>query len=150
MTKILNKLSIVFLLILFCFFGFSAFLDYDLKAVVSGSMEPEISVGSLVVIVPEDNLEVGDIITFRKGKNLVTHRVVSRQNDTYITAGDANDTTDPKPVDKESVVGEVAFSIPFLGFFIQGVQTPLGFTIFIFIGLLIILIEEILKTDEKD
>ncbi len=112
-------------------------------------MEPEISVGSLAVIVPAENLEVGDVITFEKKDALVTHRIVSIDNSSLITAGDANDAPDKDPVERSRVVGELFLAIPFLGFFIEFIQTSLGLTVFIFIGLLIILIEEILKTDEN-
>lgn len=149
MKSFLNKLIILFLTAFFCLFFFSLFLDYELKTVVSGSMEPEISVGSLVIITPEDNLRVGDVITFQKRDALITHRIVAKTNGGFITAGDANDAPDKDSVDKKRVLGKVFFVIPLVGYFIEFIQTPLGFTVFIFIGLLIILIEEILETDEN-
>lgn len=150
MKGFFNKLTIIFLSLLFCFFFFSLFFDYQLKTVVSGSMEPKISTGSLIVIVPTQSFEVGDIVTFKKGNALVTHRVVSISGNKLITAGDANDSPDRDPVEKSKVVGGLFIAIPLLGYFIEFIQTPFGLTIFIFIGLLIILLEDFFEKDEID
>ena len=147
MKSIFNKLILIFFISLFCFFFFSLFFDYQLKTVVSGSMEPEISIGSLAVITSEDDPEVGEVITFERGNVLVTHRVISKTNGELITQGDANESPDKSPVDREDVIGRVSFSVPLIGFLVEFIQTPLGVTVLIFIGLVIILIEE-LKADE--
>ena len=52
-------------------------MGYGIYEVVSGSMEPEIPVGSVVYVKaarPEE-VEAGDVIAFNKGGSVITHRV---------------------------------------------------------------------------
>lgn len=89
--------------------------------VESASMTPELPVNSLVIVVPceSSEIEVGDIITyvFNESGLMVTHRVVSvdKEDKTFTTKGDANDTADPSPVMWGNVVGKVVFDVPLLG-----------------------------------
>lgn len=92
-------------------------------AVSSGSMEPACHVGSAVYVrkVDADELETGDVITFRLGGDaLATHRIVEVIHDgdelSFRTKGDANDVADAAPVEADRVVGRVCFSIPYLGY----------------------------------
>ncbi|MBD5552280.1 MAG: signal peptidase I [Lachnospiraceae bacterium] len=91
-------------------------------AIVSGSMEPEIPVGSIVYVgkVQPEELISGEIITFYTGtgsEGAVTHRVVENRNGEkeLVTKGDANMAPDPMPVSYERVVGRVKLHIPGLG-----------------------------------
>lgn len=108
---------------------------WRVDAVLSGSMEPEIKAGSLVVTRPEkpEMVAVGDIITFRqmtKNGELASHRVigVSRNSPIYFeTKGDANDKADPIKVSANSLVGEICLHLPMLGSFVEFLKTPTGF-----------------------
>ena len=98
-------------------------LGYDSYVVVSGSMEPAITVGSIVyshAVDPAD-IEAGDVIVFVdpvRGETPITHRVVS--NDVarceLVTKGDANAGTDIDPVRYENVLGRVSMHIPYVGY----------------------------------
>lgn len=91
---------------------------YQIYNVLSGSMEPTIQTGSLVVVqgVKPEAIESDDVITFQdETGNITTHRVVSVQEDSYVTKGDANEIIDPMAVMKESLIGKVVFHIPYLG-----------------------------------
>ena len=103
--------------------------------VLSGSMEPTIPVGSVVLIKPIDPLAVqpGDVITFQAApgvKEVITHRVVRFQPDTtppsFITKGDANKGEDIDPVPVGAVRGEVWFHVPYVGNVSELVQGPQG------------------------
>ena len=88
--------------------------------VVSGSMEPEIPVGSLVFIDQRDqSVDPGDVIAYGIGDTMdtiIVHRVVDQNNDgTYITKGDSNDTADPASVTKQQIVGKEIFCVPKAG-----------------------------------
>ncbi len=90
--------------------------------VVSGSMEPEIPVGSLVFIDQRDqSVDPGDVIAYRIGDTMdtiIVHRVVDQNNDgMYITKGDSNDTADPASVTKQQIVGKEIFCVPKAGKF---------------------------------
>ena len=108
-------------------------LGYELFVIQSGSMEPNYRVGSLVYVKPVDaaELEVGDVITFELGNGVRgTHRIIEvlKENDSlaFKTKGDSNDHVDANPVQPQSIVGQVKFTIPLLGFLIAYVQQPPG------------------------
>ena len=108
-------------------------LGMEVFVVQSGSMEPAYHVGSLVYVKPVDvsKLQVGDVITFEMGGGVRgTHRIVEVRNDQddlmFITKGDANEVTDNMPVLPEAIVGEVKFTIPYLGFLAVYMQQPPG------------------------
>lgn len=69
----------------------------------TGSMEPvldENSNGIRIIPESEEQINIGDIITFEKNNELIIHRVIEKgidKNGTYfITKGDNNDITDGK------------------------------------------------------
>lgn len=104
---------------------------YQTLAVLSGSMEPKISVGSIVIVKETEpaELEAGDVITYRlSGNTLVTHRIVEQDDKQkqFITKGDANEAADASPVSYESVVGKVALHLPLLGYLSIYMKTPIG------------------------
>lgn len=129
-------------------------LGYEIKVVKSGSMEPAIQTGGIVIVSSEKSstYKVGDIVTFNTdstGSVPVTHRVVEAEgagrSAIYHTKGDANHESDPKPVRGFDVIGKVVLTIPYLGYVIDFVRTPVGFVALIAIPALLIVFEEILK-----
>jgi signal peptidase len=128
---------------------FAPRFGWHVDTVLSGSMEPAIPTGSLLVTrpVPPDDIHIGDIITFSgSGRDrFITHRVmaIERTNGiVFTTKGDANNAEDPFPVPAEKVAGKVLVQIPFLGFIFSFVKTPLGiFLMLIIPGLFIIGLE---------
>jgi len=122
-------------------------INWHVNAVLSGSMEPEIPVGSLVVISPvkPEDVEVGDIITFRPvsiGEHWITHRVINIGRSYSIffeTKGDANEISDPFTVPAQNLEGKVVFHAPYWGYFTLFLKTPFGFLFAIIIpGVVII------------
>ena len=104
----------------------------DLKPVVvlSGSMEPAIKTGSLAFI-DTSNRDVfkGDVISFRVGELLVSHRVIEVTDQGYRTKGDNNDVADAGIVKDSSVEGKILFSIPGAGYFLKTAALPAGMAI---------------------
>ncbi len=116
--------------------------------VVSGSMEPELSVGDLIIVKEQDSYEIGDVIVYRDGRMSVTHRIVAVDGDTLTTKGDANNTND-EPINPTQIKGEVVAAIPLVGYVIDAVKTPLG-TLCI-LALAVLLLERSFRIDkEKD
>ncbi len=122
------------------------------RIVQSGSMEPTIHVGSVVVVAPAASYEVGDIITFaNKGPHALptTHRVASMDHDNgsvhYHTKGDANEEADPTAVVHSAVVGKVAFSIPRIGYVLDFARSRTGFLALIAIPAGLVMLDEILN-----
>ncbi len=95
--------------------------------VASGSMEPTLAWGDLVVVHHQKNYEVSDIITFKQSGDVrpTTHRIVSIDKQTILTQGDANDSRDA-PIAKNQIFGKAILTIPYVGYFIQFVSSPLG------------------------
>ena len=90
----------------------------------SGSMSPAIETGDMVVAqrVSPASVRPGDIVTFNNpaGGELTTHRVraVRHSGDSYsfVTRGDANNTSERWKVDANGTLGEIAFRVPKLGY----------------------------------
>jgi signal peptidase len=148
------------IVILFALFALSSKLpipgNYKLFTVMSGSMEPTIKTGSLVVVKPAKEYKVNDIITFKNQsdpKSTTTHRLIETKtmdNSTYgITKGDANNGPDAEKVYQDMIIGKVRFSIPYLGYPIHFSKTLPGLIIFIIIPATIIIYDEILKIKEE-
>lgn len=128
MVKKLGKLVFnviywcVFLAIFFILFG-GKFFGYDSFVVQTGSMRPEIPVGSVVVADSRydyGSVEEGDVIIFSKDDTRVTHRVVSITEEGIETKGDANNVSDGITTTRENFCGKVLFHIPVLGIVVNG------------------------------
>ena len=125
--------------------------NYKLLIVESGSMEPAIKTGSVVVVKPAENYQTGDIITFEdRGKNkTTTHRIVDMEvisgRTQYITQGDANNAEDTSKVSESKVVGKVLTSIPFAGYLLAFAKEPLGFVLLVIVPCAVIILEEVWK-----
>lgn len=131
-------------------------------SVLSGSMEPAIQTGSIIYVKEIDAEEIipGDVITFYLTDEITaTHRVVevikddSNSSDIYFkTKGDANQIADKELVNGKDVIGKVFFTIPYLGYvsqFLQSSPIILPGMILAMILLSISLIQEILSNRRK-
>ena len=124
---------IAFLLVGVRIFGLAPY------TVLSGSMEPEYHVGSLIYVrdTSAEELKINDPITYTmKNGVVVTHRIIEVISDTenpnnvsYVTKGDANDTADSTPVHISEVIGKPVFTIPLLGYVAYYIRTPVGIAI---------------------
>lgn len=86
--------------------------------VMSGSMEPAISTGSVAYIQESDEApEKGDIIGFIAGDGkAVVHRVHNITADGYVTKGDANNAPDMALTQQQNIIGPYLCSIPVAGY----------------------------------
>jgi len=83
--------------------------------VVTGSMEPAIPVGSLVLIQEQPDYEVDDIITYRSASGLlITHRIIQKSASQLTAKGDSNQTND-HPISYGQVIGKVQVILPGAG-----------------------------------
>ncbi len=132
---VLNKLINGFIMILIVLgVAFLALFVFGIRpyVVLSGSMEPKISTGSIVFVnqnVPFAELKKDDVITFRSGDMMVTHRVYEVQDDKIITKGDANETPDIGYVTAANLVGKDVYAVPKLGFLVEFVQSWQGWVV---------------------
>jgi len=110
--------------VVICFVFISLHPDYNLRVVLSESMTPTLKLGDMVLTGPPDSpiapeIESGAIITYKLGKEMVTHRVVAVEGDNLVTRGDAAEEADPWPVTMEDVDGVHIFTIPKIGWIIS-------------------------------
>ena len=105
--------------------GAPVLFGYHSFTVMSGSMEPAIATGDVVVDRPIPPLEarVGDVVTFsdpHTSGRLITHRLrrVQARGRTaqMVTKGDANNTVERWTVAADGRIGRVAFRVPKLGY----------------------------------
>ena len=126
--------------------------DTRYDPVNTGSMEPVIPVGGLVVIKPVDpgTLKTGDIICFKFSEGMsITHRIINITDEGFVTKGDANEDLDLWTVENEEVVGKVLFVIPFLGYLGSFVRTPIGLILLIVLPAVVLILLEIRSTLRK-
>lgn len=121
-------------------------------AVLTGSMEPAVYRGSVVLTAARDDYSIGEIITFTapgKDQTPVTHRIkdikIVDDYPYYITQGDANNTPDLQEVPRKRVIGKVLFSVPLLGYAVMAAKTPIGFATIIILPAAAIIGDEALK-----
>ncbi|MCE4609579.1 MAG: signal peptidase I [Desulfurococcales archaeon] len=92
---------------------------YRAYVVVTGSMEPTLNIGDLVVVSPKSSYETGDIISFDYNGVIITHRIYSVLDDNTIrTKGDANAEPDPYVITSDIVIGALKLRIPVIGWII--------------------------------
>ena len=132
--------------------AFNTPIKFRLFSVNSGSMEPVIPLGSLVVVVPVNEYQASDVITFRserKAKETATHRIVEvvKNEETgkisFKTKGDANENADSEEIVLSRVVGKVVTIIPLLGYILSFAQTQLGLILLIVIPATMIIYSEV-------
>lgn len=134
-------MAVFLLIILFnvtCFIKRTAFgdscptvLGVGAAVVISGSMEPNISLYDLVIIHEKDEYHVDEVVIFRNNTYCVTHRILAMETDEngqvwVTTKGDANNAPD-SPIPLEDIVGKVIITIPKIGYVQNFLQQPLGF-----------------------
>jgi signal peptidase len=119
----------------------TSLLGYSSYVIYSGSMEPTVKVGSLLLSRPVDvdDLRVGDVITYRAPGNhtTLTHRIVDmRQEDgewIFKTKGDASLGPDPQEVSMRGEVARMAFDIPYLGYVVDFARSTPGIALFLLV-----------------
>ncbi|KML40331.1 signal peptidase I SipW [Cytobacillus firmus] len=151
MKKILKIISNIITAVLFINLILMAFLvvsskasggepqafGYQIKTVLSGSMEPTFQTGSVIAVKPLSSeesraLKKDDVITFQASEEkLITHRIIGATNSgdhvMYETKGDNNKTADMEPVLSENVRAiYTGFTIPYVGYFIDFAQSKEG------------------------
>lgn len=88
-------------------------LRFDLFYIKTGSMEPALPIGSIVVVDPVAEPEIGDIFAYQTGTMVVIHRIIAKDGDNYTFKGDANASPDISPVADEQILGKVTIKLTF-------------------------------------
>ncbi len=98
------------------------------SVVLTGSMEPALHAGDLIVVKATDEIYERQVVVFEDGGSLVVHRVIAFDGETVTTQGDANNVADA-PVAREAIKGELMFSVPLVGHIVLLLREPLAVVI---------------------
>lgn len=150
--KILILIAIIFLgsIILISYLPIPG--NYSILTVQSGSMEPSISMGSIVIIKPTKEYKINEIITIKDPADKtisVTHRIVDIINTdntiSFVTKGDANESIDSETRKFENILGKVIIHMPYLGYIISFIKSGPGLLLTIVVPSVFIIFSEINK-----
>ena len=153
-----RALSVAIALVLVVFVAFAAItlfgpaIGWRVGAVVSGSMEPSMHAGDVMITRPVDpgEVEVGDVVLFKptQGESFVAHRVIAITQEPdlrFVTKGDANNARDPNPVSTGELEGILFLNVPYLYLLFTLIRTPLGLLLTIGIPAAILISFELRK-----
>ncbi len=122
--------------------------------IISGSMEPNISINDLVIIkeVPQNEINSKDIISFTVNGETITHRIENISTDesgdlVYTTKGDANNIEDADTIKFEDIEGKYIGKIPKIGKIILVLKSKTTLGIVLLVLILLYIFEQ--KSNEK-
>lgn len=123
--------------------------NYKVLIVQSGSMQPALKTGSLIVARPMSEYAVGAIVTYKYGQDLITHRIVEKKmvnnRVSYVTKGDGNKASDKNDITAKDIAGQVFLTVPYLGYAVDTAKKPWGFALIVVLPALIIIFDEVKK-----
>lgn len=109
---------------------------FGVAVVLSGSMEPALSVNDIVIVRESESYSINDIVVYDSGREMIVHRIKEQNGDTLTTKGDANNASD-EPISAEAVRGRVVFSIPYAGVAVKALRSPVGIIVIILTAILL-------------
>ncbi|MHB1131513.1 MAG: signal peptidase I [Chloroflexota bacterium] len=113
--------------------------------VMSGSMEPAIHTGAVVIAqqVPTAALQVGEVMVFSPSSGSTEptiHRIAGIRDDKgaryFTTQGDANATADVADVSLPPTAWRASYSVPYVGYLVAGANSTHGRLVLIVLPLL--------------
>lgn len=107
------------------------------SVVLSGSMEPTLSVGDLLIVKEQPGYEVGDIVVYQSGSMPVVHRIVDVAEDTVTTRGDANNVDDAA-FPAQAIKGEVIAVLPLVGYLVWALKSPIAVVVMLALAVLLV------------
>lgn len=103
------------------------FFGYSYVNILSGSMEPTLSIGDMAICKEQDEYAVGDAVLFQDKGYLVLHRIAEVNDDgTFVMRGDANNVNDETAIPQSSVYGKMVYSFNGMGNTISYISTLAG------------------------
>ena len=139
LLRVFSWLFLIFfvvILLLTMMSNFDFFGGYRSLIVQSGSMEPSIMTGDVIITSSQREYHRGDVITFSDNDGrTVTHRIVSIINNNgeerLITKGDANRVVDNAQIKSDQILGKVVLTVPRLGYLIAFGRSKWGLALLV-------------------
>ena len=129
---IINILFIIIILVLSLYLILKYTNNIAIYKVMTGSMETNIHVGDYLLVKKSNEYKKGDIVTFKRDGYYITHRIIKVKDNTVITKGDANNTSDGE-INKSDIVGKYIFKHKIMNFIIDNKFIIIGLIILLFI-----------------
>lgn len=119
------------------------------SVVLTGSMEPTLKANDFVIVKAADEYQVGDIVVFQQGNDLIIHRIIEidGEHGRITTKGDANNVDDGS-IPITAVKGKYSFKVPFVGLIVKGLKSVPG--IIIVLGLSAFLMIRSWKNERRE
>ena len=89
--------------------AYGNYFGYTYFQILTGSMENTIKIDDMVIVKITDKIEKDDIVSYKDGNSIITHRVIEVLDDSYITKGD-NNNVDDGMIEKDKVIGKVVYT----------------------------------------
>lgn len=119
-----------------------AILGKKAFVIISGSMIPEINIGDMVILNDTQDVDIGDIIGFRRDSTVIVHRIIKEMvingNVLYQTKGDNNNVADTELVEVSSIEGVLVGKIPYIGNILMWLYNNLAIVVVVIIVILIL------------
>ena len=118
-------------------FGYKSYI------IKTNSMEPTIKINDVVITkkVEKQDLKIGDVITFLKKGEVITHRITQiEDNSKYTTKGDNNNIEDTFKINYDDIEGKHILTIPYLGAIVRALDNKIVFLIITLIILIFMFI----------
>lgn len=117
--KLFENIILIFIIILLCVYaGLRFSKKVEIYKVETGSMEDNIHRGDYLLIVKQDNYNVGDVVTFQINGNFITHRIIKKEGKRIVTKGDANNTEDDE-INESQIIGKLMYKSELFNFIID-------------------------------
>ncbi len=113
---LINKFKILSSLIILALIAASQLVGIHSFVVLTGSMEPKIYPGDVIIVGKMNRYKQGDIIAFSTRGTIIVHRIYGFEGNHVITKGDANKYVDPWKIEQSKILGKALLIIPYLGY----------------------------------
>lgn len=140
MKQTIQKIFLIIIIFILLFTLYSKFIlkeeliklyNTAILVVLTGSMEPTIKSGEMIIIKEQTDYNVDDIVTYKEDRNFfVTHRIINKYENKYETKGDNNNLID-ETIDKDQIEGKVIYHSKVCGFFILYLLKPITLIVII-------------------
>lgn len=104
------------LLVLYAVLSIALGTGSFMVTITSGSMEPALYRGDIVIIRSERDYNAGDVAAFRRSGEIYVHRIISKNGESFNTKGDNSPIPDLWSIDKKDVLGRVVLTLPKVGY----------------------------------
>jgi signal peptidase I len=105
--------------------------------VMSGSMEPKMSVDDFIVVVKRQTYSEGELVVYQERRLLVVHEIIRIEEGMVTTKGAANNSED-EPIPMSAIKGEVVLQIKGVGKFVRWMKSPFGTLLILTIAFLLL------------